>query len=300
MAKRKIKRKKTKIKRKKTAIQVYEYTPNQLAIVSSPTPDVAVFQRPGRGMDEETGERKTFSYVKLGYVINRLNQMFGPVGWDHEVEVVPQLTDANFITVMVKLTAKDRQGHTVTKTAAGGSERKFIRGTKDYVDPGDDLKAAIADGLKKAASYFGIAFDIYYPDVYRLQKAMVEAKIEKPEATFVKADEPKFWCERHGKSNRPKSISKQAAEYSKQRFGHHLCDECQKWAEAKIAEKNAVQSYGKILRSVRESTDAAGLKKLFARIKTDKNLTDQEKSYVQIAIRDRLEELAKAKNHGRK
>lgn len=119
------------------------------------------YNRPAKGGGEWT-------YVKSSYVRKVLDSVFG-FNWNFEVETtlseafeVAKLTG----TCVVKgvLTGKvkvDGEWLEVKKTQFGRAEVKFKKGTQDPLDFGNDMKAATSDCLKKCASLFGVASDVY-------------------------------------------------------------------------------------------------------------------------------------------
>ncbi|MCH7679477.1 hypothetical protein IID10_08945 [candidate division KSB1 bacterium] len=96
------------------------------------------------------------------YVKKVLNYAFG-FNWDFEV--VEHGKEENHIWVLGKLTVKGFDNKTksegrISKMQFGRSEVKMKK-TGGMLDFGNDLKAACTDSLKKCASEFGIASDIY-------------------------------------------------------------------------------------------------------------------------------------------
>jgi len=92
-------------------------------------------------------------YVETYYVVDQLNKLFG-FRWNFEV-----LDEkSNDIEVIVKgrLTAYGGDEHSIVKEQFGQVDR--LKG----VPLGDQKKAATSDCLKKCASLFGIALDIYW------------------------------------------------------------------------------------------------------------------------------------------
>jgi len=170
-----------------------DFTPKQIQTILERTPKEYIYHRPGRGKDQ-------FDYVSIGYVIKKLNRIFGFAGWDFEV--VQQEIREGHIWVLGRLTFKDNKGHTITKMQFGSAAVKFLtepkkdeKGgfvrdangrpmrvpTKEMVDLGDDLKAAASDALKKSAALLGIASDVYYEKEYR----------EVPKGYFGELEPPK-------------------------------------------------------------------------------------------------------------
>lgn len=116
--------------------------------LQQPTPPDFIKTRKGKGNQE-------FTYVEGGYVLARLNEAFTPLGW--EFEVVEQGILDHEVWVRGKLVVKDfKTGFTISKSQYGSLERRA------KMPLGDALKGAATDALKKCASSFGIALDIYW------------------------------------------------------------------------------------------------------------------------------------------
>jgi hypothetical protein len=113
-------------------------------ILCRPFPPEAIKSRPGN-------HGKTLSYVDVAAVITRLNE--GCESWSFEV--VSHKVEADEVIVLGKLTADGQ-----TKMHFGGS---MVTLDKDgrAVSIADDLKAAASDALKKCASLFGVALELY-------------------------------------------------------------------------------------------------------------------------------------------
>lgn len=155
------------VKQHKDEIQTYPVSESSFAInprkadlINQETPVEVLKKRAGRGGRE-------FVYVETNWVIKRLNEIFG-YGWDFEIlEETPIELAIKLQQIVVKgrLTIKDMYGRTASKTQFGSSEVKFIKGAprtiNNVIDIADDYKAAGSDALKKCASYFGIALDVY-------------------------------------------------------------------------------------------------------------------------------------------
>lgn len=151
--------------------------PGPLAIaLAKPTPRSFVKQRPALGGG-------TWDYVDTGYVRRALVSIFGH-HWNVENEVVTPMDLAlqlGQIAVKVRLTILSPVDGKVliVREAFGSSEVKKYGDTNkkagEVMDLANDLKAAQADGFKKACSSLGIAQDIYEPKVEATLKEMAEA-----------------------------------------------------------------------------------------------------------------------------
>ncbi len=125
------------------------------SLITGKTPKDAMYQRPIRGGTE-------VDYVPGWWFIEQLNALFGHL-WDFEV--LRETIGEKQIWLLGKLTVKLPGGMAVHKTAYGGSDIKVYADHSPkagkVIDIGDDLKAAATDSLKKAATLFGLASDIY-------------------------------------------------------------------------------------------------------------------------------------------
>lgn len=129
---------------------------SQLTVVNAETPEAFIKKKPGRG-------GKNVTYVEGGYVINRLNAAFSPVGWEFKVTERGETARSNEknsegeVWVYGELTVIDhKNGFRVSKGQYG---QHPIHKNVPY---GDALKSAGTDALKKCASLFGIALDVYW------------------------------------------------------------------------------------------------------------------------------------------
>jgi hypothetical protein len=103
-----------------------------------------VRSRPGQ-------QGKTVSYVDIAAVITRLNE--GCDAWSFEV--VSHKVEADEVIVLGKLVADGQ-----TKMHFGGTAITLDKDGR-AVSIADDLKAAASDALKKCASLFGVALEMY-------------------------------------------------------------------------------------------------------------------------------------------
>ncbi len=136
---------------------------SQLAIIQGKTPKNYIKQRQGRG-------GKMLDYVEVGYVVQVLNEAFNFM-WDFEVADQGVGKDQVWVKGILRIHITPE--FSIKKSAFGGSEiKKWAAGIKvgSAMDIGDDLKAAAADALKKAASLVGVAGDVYYPQMDRLDE----------------------------------------------------------------------------------------------------------------------------------
>lgn len=111
--------------------------PEILEKLKTPLPPEAVSPNP---------ERPGLSVIKVIYVVERLNDVFGLNGW----RVVNQVVESGRM-VVVKAT--------VTVPEYGIMIEQY--GGNDNPDRGDAYKGACTDALSKCASYLGIGMDVY-------------------------------------------------------------------------------------------------------------------------------------------
>lgn len=126
----------------------------QQGIINTITPKEFVKTRPGK-------KGKKFTYVEGGYVVSKLNEAFSPIGWDFEIIEQGIINNDKNVPIEVwvkgKITVIDhKRGYRVSKTQYGAKTHY----PENIV--GDTLKSASTDCLKKCASLFGIALDIYW------------------------------------------------------------------------------------------------------------------------------------------
>ena len=152
------KQKKAKQKNHSTAIVLREIqlSPKANEVIRTITPKEFVRQREGK-FDKKTGKYMIFDYVEVGYVISQLNKAFTPLGW--QFDILEEKVMSNEVYVRGKLTIKDyKTGYEVSKTQYGTKE--IYANNKTPI--GDLLKSASSDCLKKCASLFGLALDVYW------------------------------------------------------------------------------------------------------------------------------------------
>ena len=128
------------------AMQKAGMSQGQIAMLTQTTPRELIRTRKGRG-------GKIFSYVPHEHVTRLLNEAFGHC-WSFEVEVLSAFCSQNEVTIKGRLTVPSPHGQ-IVKEAFGSQE--FL----PQMPPGDALKGAQSDALRKAASLLGIALDLY-------------------------------------------------------------------------------------------------------------------------------------------
>lgn len=123
------------------------------------TPKTVIKQRQGAG-------GRMFAYVPIDYVVKELDDAFG-IFWEFITDDV-RVTSKQVI-VRGRLVVKSPDGFSISRPGTGRANIKFYQGTKDPVDEGNDEKAATSDAIKKAASLYGIASDVYYKELEKYE-----------------------------------------------------------------------------------------------------------------------------------
>jgi hypothetical protein len=126
------------------------FSEKQIIQLASSTPANQIYRRKGKG-------GRDFDYVKIKYIIDKLNFTFG---WNWDFDIVGERVEGGQVVVKGKLTVRSN-GAEVSKTQYGRADIKKLKNSQTPVDFGNDFKAAASDCLKKCASLFGIARDVY-------------------------------------------------------------------------------------------------------------------------------------------
>lgn len=107
---------------------------------------------------------RTLDYIGGEKVIQRLNECFGG-DWDFEILTGPSACIVkDSIVVHARITYRyfnDNVEFKICKEAFGGKKITTLKGTDTPLDIASDMKAAATDALKKAATLFGVALDLY-------------------------------------------------------------------------------------------------------------------------------------------
>jgi len=150
------------MEKNKNIVPVTKQTPERFGLkeqvyesLKEPTPTKFIKKRPGRA-------GLTFDYVEVGYITDFLNRKFNCM-WSFDI--LDKQVGHEKVWVLGKLTVYIPTSfgiQEIFKTQFGGADIKKDKFAKLPIDIGDDLKAAASDALKKCASMFGIASDIYW------------------------------------------------------------------------------------------------------------------------------------------
>lgn len=141
---------------------------NQIQKLWNSTPRKFKYKRPAKGGGQ-------WDYVRVSYVRKVLDSVFG-FDWDFDVETslseafeVAKLTKMCVVkgTLVCRVVDDSGRIREIRKTQFGRAEVKMKKNTdNEPLDFGNDMKAAVSDALKKCASLWGIAADVYESDEF--------------------------------------------------------------------------------------------------------------------------------------
>jgi len=149
--------------------EIKTLTQEQIDALRKPLPPEAVSQHPTKSY---------LSSIKVIYIVERLNEVFGVAGWFVDDQFVEK--DGKMVVVHSTLTVP---AYGILKSAFGGN---------DNSDLGDAYKGACTDALSKMGSYLYIGMDVYKGLAHAPTPAKKAA--EKPQAKAPeqpKAEKPK-------------------------------------------------------------------------------------------------------------
>ncbi len=179
--------------------------PEQIRAIRAKTPSVLIKDRPGRG-------GKTFHYIPVEIVKRKLNFTFGYGNWTFKVNKSEVIEDQWVVLGTLRVSFLDDHGNVKQTSEYDNAGGKEIARTKDNkpVDIGDDLKAAIADCLKKCASMTGLFSDVYAPEDWAELKERQDtdqAKIDSQKQEQIDAKKKKILSDVRARLDSCKSAS---------------------------------------------------------------------------------------------
>lgn len=130
---------------------------DQIRAIMERTPERHKYRRPAKGGGE-------WEYVTGVYAKKTLNRVFG-FNWDFVVKEHGKEGDC--IWVLGELKVYDMKGNVRIKNQFGRADIKYKKDTKNYLDFGNDLKAATTDALKKCMADMGFFSDVYGKNEFR-------------------------------------------------------------------------------------------------------------------------------------
>lgn len=99
-------------------------------------------------------------YIPISEVINRMNRIFGPLGWSHQVISCKRDSENEewliaHVRVTVSLNDDKGEGIFTSHDGFGGVEIKRKK-NGEPLDIGNDYKGAVSDAVKKACQHLGL------------------------------------------------------------------------------------------------------------------------------------------------
>lgn len=147
----------------------------QLLTILQKTPRKHIYTRPARGGGQ-------WNYVTGVYVKKVLNYVFGWL-WSFEIKSTEEKHGQ--IIVNGRLSIHDKQGNVIMwKEDTGRADIKMKKDGSGVLDYGNDQKSANTDCLKRCASQFGIASDIYGKNEYQEIDESQFVDLPKPDKTI--------------------------------------------------------------------------------------------------------------------
>ncbi|GGG18589.1 Rad52/Rad22 family DNA repair protein [Paenibacillus abyssi] len=104
------------------------------------------------------------AYVGIQWVVDRLNEVVGPLNWKHDFFDVTENLDDNSVEVLGRLSIWDEIKQTwMERTNYGNDTMTILKGetAPTAQDRMDCKKSAVSDSLKKCAAWFGVASDVF-------------------------------------------------------------------------------------------------------------------------------------------
>lgn len=130
----------------------------QITMMTQQTPRELIKHRKGKG-------GKVFSYVPNAWITRLLNEAFCHM-WSFETSPILEMCNKEELVVKGRLTINTPAG-AITKEQYGSCQIEYSKDGRPGMTPGDALKGAGSDALRKCASLLGIALDLYgeeFPD----------------------------------------------------------------------------------------------------------------------------------------
>lgn len=137
-------------------------TTQQILRILQKTPENHIYRRPAKGGGQ-------WDYVTGVYIKKCLNYTFG---WMWSSSVLSIEEKYGQVCATVRLTIQDASGNELLhKDDIGKKDIVMRKETGKPLDYGNDMKAAVTDGLKRCAAQFGFASDVYGKNEFQEIKA---------------------------------------------------------------------------------------------------------------------------------
>jgi len=106
---------------------------------------------------EQIQKQQNFEYITFQHMKNQMDKHYP--GWQEEI--ISHRFEEGWAIVHVRVTVVMPNGVQVSRDAVDAHRVQKKRTDGALVDPGNDIKAAVSDALKKAFSLFSIGADVY-------------------------------------------------------------------------------------------------------------------------------------------
>jgi hypothetical protein len=106
---------------------------------------------------DQVKKQQNFEYITFQHMKNKMDEYYP--GWQEEI--ISLKMESGWAIVHVRVTVVMPNGVAVSRDAMDAHRIQKNREKQTLVDPGNDIKAAVSDALKKAFSLFSIGADVY-------------------------------------------------------------------------------------------------------------------------------------------
>lgn len=116
------------------------------------------------------------AYVSVQWVVDRLNEVLGPLNWRHEFFDVTENLDDFSVELLGRLSIWNEARQEWMERINYGNDTMTVKRDEQYPTAQDRMdckKSAVSDSLKKCAAWFGVASDVFkgFIDVIKPKKS---------------------------------------------------------------------------------------------------------------------------------
>jgi hypothetical protein len=104
------------------------------------------------------------AYVSIQWVVDRLNEVVGPLNWRHEFFDVSENLNDFSVELLGRLSIWNEERQEWLERTNYGNDTMTIKKEQQYPTAQDRMdckKSAVSDSLKKCAAWFGVASDVF-------------------------------------------------------------------------------------------------------------------------------------------
>jgi len=138
----------------------------EFALLTNETPIYSLKTRQGRA-------GAVYTYVDIGYVTEQLNLITGhqwSFTWELLFKTLDEMKAIGQVAIKGRLVIRQKNSDELIFENSGNSDIKYrSKDGKEFLSFGDDVKGAVSDCVKKCASMFGVAADVYSGAIARRQ-----------------------------------------------------------------------------------------------------------------------------------